>query len=191
MTKKSAGRLKRDEMKKQLEANPQAAEAATWDKLTGIYTTCAQALVNNHSNMLRLFAIPGLLQNVPDVVLVEKALTGLDNDVKDFSEELLSIRQLHISKVGDCVDENETMQLFEIFEKYHSYDSRYNAIILPTVMELSEQATLGKNKMIQDLQKAEALAAEELAKKQLVDPNVISDIQIKEHPSTEVHASQM
>lgn len=176
MTKKSSARLQRDAVAKEMKSNPQVEADANWDKLIEIYETSAQALVVNHENVLNLFKIPGLIQNIPNYNIASKALNGMHSDVENFSTELVEIRKMHAERTGACTSDNDRMDLFQVFEKYYDYDQRYNAIILPTILELTEQATSARTKMAESID----AAAVEKAQKELIDPTVISDIAVKE-----------
>ena len=77
---------------------------------------------------------------------------------------------MHAGKTG-VINENEVANCFSIFEMYMAFQTRYHAIIMPTVELLAEQCTVAANRMTE--------LANTTATEDLQDPGVISDVEVK------------
>lgn len=144
----------------------------SWDDLKSIYHSCAEALVVANNSVVQLFKVPGVIEHVPNRQETKISILGLDKDIKFFSEELKNIYKLHEGKTGLIDDENDLSACLQIFEMYHNFQSRYQSVIIPSVLVISEE--VGKA--------AEAMRATIEANK-LTDeqnPNVITEVEVKE-----------
>lgn len=150
----------------------------SWDDLEGIYKSCSEALVVANNSVVELFKIPGVIDNIENRQETKVALLGLNKDIKFFSEELKTIHNNHAGKTGLIENESELGQCLEIFEKYHSFQTTYQSVIIPTVITLSEEVGKAAELMNKKIAEQEALAAAQ-------DPNVVTEVQVKE-PTTQV-----
>lgn len=169
MTKKSSARLERDRIEKERE------KFSGWDELNNIFNACRDTLVGANSDMVELFRTPEILANIPDRVNTATSIRGLGGDLKYFTKELNDINAKHFGKVGSPKDEEETIMCLQIFENYVAFESRYQSVIMPTIIYLAEQAGLAKQKMIDDLKALEANSTDTAT-----DVNVVTDVAIKE-----------
>lgn len=148
----------------------------SWDDLEGIYKSCTEALVVANSSVIELFKIPGVIQNIENRQETKISLLGLNKDIKFFSNELKEIRKTHEGRTGLIKDEEELGTCLEIFEKYHSFQTTYQSVILPTVITLSEEVS-----------KAAQTMNEKICEDQIIldaqNPNVVTEVEVKENKS--------
>lgn len=145
----------------------------SWDDLEGIYNSCSEALVVANNSVVELFKIPGVIDNIENRQETKVALLGLNKDIKFFSEELKKIHEVHSGKTGLIEDGEELGQCLEIFEKYHSFQTTYQSVIIPTVITLSEEVGKAAELMNKKIAEQEAVA-------NIQDPNVVTDLEVKE-----------
>lgn len=148
-------------------------EKQSWDDLEGIYQSCSEALVVANSSVVEMFKTPGVLNHIENRQETKVAILGLDKDIKFFSKELKDIHELHKDKKGFVEDETELGKSLEIFEKYYAFQTTYQNVIIPTVITLSEEVGKAAQAINKKVSEQEALAA-------VQDPNVITDLQVKE-----------
>lgn len=156
--------------------NPTLQETETkqsWDDLEGIYQSCSEALVVANNSVVELFKIPGVIDNIENRQETKVALLGLNKDIKFFSEELKTIHEAHADKKGLIENESELGQCLEIFEKYHSFQTTYQSVIIPTVITLSEEVGKAAELINKKIAEQGALSAAQ-------DPNVITEVEVKE-----------
>lgn len=179
MTKKSHARLQRDASKEQFGKLQKSNKC--WDDLESLYISFAKGLVNTNEQLKQVYSIPYVVSLVPKRDEVIVMLRGLANDITQFTNELRIIHSAHEGKTGGFSKEQEMLDSIEIFERYTQYQIRYDAVIMPSVSFLLEQA-----------EQALAIAAERETAQQaaketneLLDPTVISDAVIKNGDSNE------
>lgn len=152
----------------------------SWDDLEGIYKSCTEALIVANNSVVELFKIPGVMQNIENRQETKISILGLDKDIKFFSNELKEIHKVHEGKTGLIKDEDELGTCLEIFEKYHSFQTTYQSVIIPTVITLSEEVGKAAQTMNEKIrQEQELLDAQ--------NPNVITELEVKE-PKTDDHS---
>jgi len=183
MTKKSAGRIARDQANKQQNFSSAGdSSSAGWDDLDGIYNAAVQTLLTANDKMIELFKTPGVMLNVPNNQECVISIRGLDKDLKFFADELKSIRAQHEGKTGKTVDEDETILCLNLFERYVAFHQRYNSVIIPTITYLAEQAGEAVRIM-------QALYDKQIALQGVNDPTVITDVVAKDVKVEEVSLS--
>ena len=104
-------------------------------------------------------------------------MTALAQDLQHFTQELGSIFTQHKDRSGGFTDEADFMASLQIFEQYTNYQTKYDSVIMPTVIFLLEQAEAALAIGTQQGQKSQ----EEIDKENLLNPNVISDAEVKTH----------
>ena len=150
----------------------------SWDDLEGIYNSCTEALVVANNSVVELFKIPGVMQNIENRQETKISILGLDKDIKFFSNELKEIHAIHAGKTGLIKDEEELGTCLEIFEKYHSFQTTYQSVIIPTVITLSEEVGKAAQVMNEKLREEQAIIDAQ-------NPNVITEVEIKEPTAPE------
>lgn len=173
MTKKSLARQERDKLK--AEMTKQQQDNKCWDDMASLYNSFAEALVTANSQLNEIYKVPNLVNFIPKKDEVIVALRGLSQDIRQFGTDLNTIHSRHKDRTGGFTDEEDMMASIQVFEEYTNYQVRYDAVIMPTVTFLLEQAELA---FIRINEVATASQAEK-EKADLVDPTVISDAIVK------------
>lgn len=179
MTKKSHARLQRDATKKQFEELQRSNKC--WDDLEGLYISFASGLVNTNQQLKDVYSIPAVVNLVPKRNEVIVTLRGLASDITQFTDELRIIRSAHEGKTGGFLSEQEMLDSIEIFERYTQYQIRYDAVIMPNVSFLLEQA----EQALAILAEQQQVSDTDKKAQELLDPTVISDAVIKNGESNE------
>lgn len=159
-----------------LGAKEEEKSKQSWDDLEGLFKACSEALVISNREMVEMYSLPGVVENIENRQEVSVALNGLHRDINAFSEELKQIHALHINKTGFVTDENELSACIQIFELYFAFQTRYQSVIIPTVVLLAEEA--GKAAVNIQRKMDEAAAEKQLTPEQ--DPNIVTDVAVKE-----------
>jgi hypothetical protein len=152
---------------------PQGSDKQSWDDLEEIYKSCSESLVVANNSVVGLFKIPGVIDNIENRQETKIAILGLNKDILFFSENLKEIHKEHADKKGFVQDGEELGQCLTIFEKYHSFQTTYQSVIIPTVITLSEEVGKAAEAMNKKLSEQAALDAAQ-------DPTVITEVQVKE-----------
>jgi hypothetical protein len=148
----------------------------SWDDLEGIYKSCTEALVVANNSVVELFRIPGVSENIENRQETKISILGLDKDIKFFSNQLKEIHEIHKGKTGLIKDEDELGTCLEIFEKYHSFQTTYQSVIIPTVITLSEEVGKAAQRMNDAIRKEQEIL-------DIQNPNVITEVLPKENIS--------
>lgn len=146
MTKKSQGRLQRDAQAKAFKDmktnNPESIENNCWDELNDISNKCSEALVIANSQLTEIYKTEGLINFIPRKEEVIVALRGIAQDIKFFGQDLARIRKMHEGRTGGFKDENDLSTTLIVFEEYANFQTKYESVIMPTVVFLLEQADI-------------------------------------------------
>lgn len=135
------------------DSGPSVERKQSWDDLESIYNSCSEALVVANNSVVELFKIPGVIDNIENRQETKIAILGLNKDIKFFSEELKLIHKHHEGRTGFVDNEDDLSLCLQIFEKYHSFQTTYQSVIIPTVIRLSEEvgkAASNMNKQIEE-----------------------------------------
>jgi hypothetical protein len=150
MTKKSQGRLQRDAQAKAFNdlksKNPESIENNCWDELNEISNKCSEALIVANTQLKEVYKTEGLINFIPKKEEVIVALRGIAQDIKFFGEDLSRIKKMHEDKTGGFKDENDLTTTLTVFEEYANFQTKYESVILPTVVFLLEQADMALEK---------------------------------------------
>lgn len=148
----------------------------TWDDLTGLYQSLMNAIVTANSETIKMLRIEGILSFIEDKAATKVAINGLENDIKAFTNELNNIYNLHKGRTGPVNMEGDLTICFSIFENYMAFQTRYHAVIIPTVELIAEQCSIAAKRMTEYV----ATHSQEQVQADLQDPNVVSDIEVKQ-----------
>lgn len=144
MTKKSQGRLQRDAQAKAFKDmqsnNPGSVENNCWDELNDISNKCSEALIVANTQLKEVYKTEGLINYIPKKEEVIVALRGIAQDIKFFGDDLTRIKKLHEDRTGGFKDDNDLNTTLTVFEEYANFQTKYESVILPTVVFLLEQA---------------------------------------------------
>ena len=174
MTKKSSARLMRDAEQKQ--SKNYLGTNKCWDELNSMYVSMTQ-LLGQHTNLKVFGSNVELVAMVADKETLATNFKILANDLQTMSTELTQIHNQHANKSGGEPDPNALMESITIFEQYHLFMGRHDAVVMPTVDHIIEQLDAAERKLIE----VGKIAAD------LTNPAVISDVAYTEtqalHPS--------
>lgn len=183
MTKKSAARLERDAQAKEQEAKLIQFEKIKktnkcWDELKQIANSCANMMLSTNAQLAAIYKTEGISNFLPNPVEVKTTLRGLSQDLLTFNEDLSRIFNSHKDRSGGFTNEDDFAASISVFEAYHAFQTRYDAIISPSVTYLLEQAAAAEQSILAAIQ-ANKTNLDEQAKIDLVNPDVVSDAVIK------------
>lgn len=178
MTKKSLGRLQRDQEKLQQQ---QAMEKfhkdkevnKAWDELKGIHQQLLSTIMGISTEVGNMFSIPEInnfLENTKETVDLIRCLS---DDTKSLSTRIASVYESHKDKTGGWTTEDEFFSTVQIFEQYHAINSEISGLIFPNYQILANHYTTA-------VVRAEEIVKSKNAENALTDPTVISDIVPKE-----------
>lgn len=178
MTKKSLGRLKRDQEKLQHDQALQKFEEdkktnKAWDELKNIHGQILSSIMGISTEVTRMFSIPEInnfLENSAETISLIRCLS---DDTKTLSARIASIYETHKDKSGGWSTEEEFYATIQVFEQYHAINSEISGLIFPNYQILSNHYTVA-------VVKAEEIVKKQKEQQDLVNPEVISDIQPKE-----------
>lgn len=108
---------------------------------------------------------------VKDPVLLTSNINLLAKDILQHTDTLNKIYEKHKNKSGGTSTPDDHMEVLQIHGEYSDVMEVYSANVVPTVNFIIEQIGLSE-----ELLKAQRLSSQQ----NLQDPNVISDIEIKE-----------
>ena len=169
MTKKSASRTARDEFKK---------NSHMWDELEANYQGLVESMKLPHTEVVKIYSEPLIQAMIPDKKETANAVRTLSSDVTTFNADLAKIHALHAGRKGGYTSDEDQDLGIQVFELYTGFHTRYQAIIMPAVIFLAEQA-----------ERAKLALLDHLAAEQAKNPNVITDVEVKQ--PTEVVAVEV
>jgi hypothetical protein len=169
MTKKSAGRLMRDKVKKdnKKKSKEEPITNTCWDDLNSMYDSMRNLLAS-HAHLSQLAATPGLIDNVEDKAELSNNFKILANDLTLLNDKLTEIHNLHSDKTGGTTDPDEFIKTIGIFEQYNLFMERHDGVVMPTAYYIIEQFDKAEKLLIKKLKETS----------DITDPNVISDAEI-------------
>lgn len=135
MTKKSINRLKRDATRK--EAEQHLENNTIWDDLTGAYEGCAKAL-GQHKGIALMLQRKEVFPYLKDFRGTIGNIQAVTRDLVQLNEELKTIHAQHAKKTGGSQDPDEVVQSIQIFEQYHLFLQRHDAVVMPAVYHILE-----------------------------------------------------
>lgn len=191
MTKKSHARKMRDLQKKsqegkalteqekdqlEIEKNQQELmkfyqENKGWDELENIFQKLAEQLATTYHSLIAIFSVPGIVEHLQQENNNETILKfkTIQKDFESVSNRLVEIHNLHLNKKGNIASSEEMTEILTIFEEYEKTRLIFDSLIAPNYADICTIA---------------GSAAERLQKQQLEqDPNVITDVEVKESPN--------
>jgi hypothetical protein len=139
----------------------------TWEQVEEIYQINAQGLVDMAGAAED--AISFIRQSgMPIDAELKAHVSGFKKDLDRFTTELVKIREHHSGKTGVIKNEDELAQSIQIFDQYCNTADHMKALIMPSTLLFAERAG-----------DAELYIEEQKRQKDLQNPNVISDIEVK------------
>jgi len=172
MTKKSANRLARDEVKKQQQQHQK--KNTIWDDLNGTYSACTQAL-GQHTATALLLKRQEVFPYLKDVGATVANIQAVTRDLMQLNEELKSIYAQHKGKQGGSQDPDDVIRSIQIFEQYHLFLQRHDAVIMPVVQHILEDFGQAEEAFA----KANNLVPEPTAEERAQDPSDSTPIDVE------------
>jgi hypothetical protein len=178
MTKKSLGRLQRDQEKLQqdqamVKFHKDKEVNKAWDELKDIHQQLLISIMGISTEVGNMFSVPEINNFLENTNQTVDLIRCLSDDTKTLSTRIASIFESHKDKSGGWTTEDEFFSTVQIFEQYHAISSEISGLIFPNYQILANQYTAA-------VVRAEEIVKKENDAKALTDPNVISDIVPKE-----------
>lgn len=164
MTKKSAGRIARDKLKKEQALN--MTNVPVWDDLKVMHDNIAEILATEGGGVAQLFSIPEIVSKLSEPLEITNRIKALDSDVNTYCNALEAIFAQHSERVGDPTDADDNMLAINIAGQYINLESTYRATVFPNIMFLSQVAG--------------DIAEEERQRQLAQNANVVTDVEVKE-----------
>jgi hypothetical protein len=164
MTKKSEGRKLRDRHK----AEQDTTLDATWNEVMDMYRS-NHNLISSHAVISQtLLQNRELIAALPNIVTFEANIVSLTRDLDELKGELLAIHSSHADKSGAAKPGEDFMNALNIMNAYQLWCEKYNGVVLPTVNEIIGNITVAEQRLLE--------------KKNALDVNVITDVEVKDVP---------
>lgn len=141
----------------------------TWEQLEDMYQATGAGIVEIGTQVNEAIKSINEIGIVGDQELVV-TVNGLTRDIEMFSEDLLKIRGRHSDMSGVVKDGEDLVLCLSCFEDYYALNGRLKAVIFPALLTVTDA-----------LHKAQAIKAAMDA----IDPNVVTDVEIKETPNVQ------
>lgn len=157
-----------DKLMGNLDLNKEFKHEQTWESLTDIYNAVATSIVSigtEVNNAIRTINALGVTDNVELTVSVN----GLRRDIEQYTKDILIIRSRHEGQSGEVKDGNELALLISIFEDYTGMQERIQANAFPVLLTVTEHMSAAVVKK-----------REEEEQQKLIDPTVITDVEVKD-----------
>lgn len=138
-----------------------------WESLEDIYQAIGSGIVetaeqvNQAVQMIRSVGI----ENNRELAI---SVNGLTRDIEAYAETLAQIHKRHAGKTGQVKDGDELVSLFSIFEDYSALNGRMRANTMPVMLTITEHISIAANQL------------KEKAAQDAQDPNVVTDVVVKE-----------
>lgn len=170
MTKKSVNRIKRDVARK--EAEKHLETNTVWDDLKGAYEGCAKAL-GQHTGVALMLQRKEVFPYLKDFRATVANIQAVTRDITQLNEELKAIYAQHADKKGGSDDPDEVVHSIQIFEQYHLFLQRHDAVVMPAIYHILEDFGQAE-KAFNDTHVEPERTAQELAS----DPNHTDPIDV-------------
>lgn len=174
MTKKSLGRLQRDQEKKNEQIARQDFEKnkdinRAWDDLKDIHGQILTTILGISSEVSNMFSIPELNNFLENTTETSNLIRCIAEDTKTLSVRLASIFETHKDRTGGWKTEEELFSTLQVFEQYHAINNEISGLIYPNYEILTQHYTVA-------VAKAEEIVKKQKEQEDLTNPNVVSDV---------------
>lgn len=136
MTRKSAGRLKRDELAAAAKAN---GVVSPYVELDEMYNN-QREMFKKYYEMATLVIHPAVVPFFRDVNEVNRLMQAIAVEVKDLHARTEQLHDMHKGKnaLPNAVDEDEHFVIIQMFQQYQAFFGVHNQNILPLMLEVQE-----------------------------------------------------
>lgn len=173
MTKKSFARVQRDLMNKEKTKSAKKMQKdyfknnRGWDEAKEVYDSNCNMVIGTGEIIRNGFSDKEIFKyfNSHEVVEVNTAINGMNNDLMMFTDKLVQIGQLHRQRSGPVTDEKDFELLLQIVDDYTNFATRFSSVVSPN-----------QNFLVDKL----GVAMERRAQAEAVDTSVVTDVLVKE-----------
>lgn len=123
-----------------------------WEELNEIYQLSANTLLETGTSVNQLLGVPGIQEHLEHPKETEIAITGMKNDMENFTSALLRIRERHSGKTGPITSTEDYVLSLQVFEAYAEWNTNFQSLITPSVFEIVAQLQYAYQKMAEMLQ---------------------------------------
>lgn len=123
-----------------------------WEELDEIYRLSANTLVETGQSVNQLLGVPGIQEHLEHPKETQIAITGMKNDMENFTAALLRIHALHQGKIGAVSSTEDYVLSLQVFEAYSEWNTNFQSLITPSVFEIISQLQYAYQKMAEMLQ---------------------------------------
>ena len=159
-------------------ANHPTPENNFWDEATNLYVTSIQGLEDTHGLLAdylkQTLSTPEGRAYIQNEAELTDNINTLTRDVATHVRLLNEIYDTHKDKSGGSQTPDEHMAVININGRYHDAIELYNTVIMPTVTHIFEQTGITQQAI------ADTAASTTQVERDAINPNVITDVQIKE-----------
>lgn len=162
-----------DALFQKADIKPEAAQMPkqNWSELDALYEVNATSIVevaSNVNNAIRAITEHGVSQTSE----LKATINGFTRDIQQYTTDLLHIQSHHKSKEGVIKNGADLVLFLSISEDYIALSERFRANTFNVMLTVTEYLSeANSNKAARD------------AEKELLDPTVISDVEVKETPN--------
>jgi hypothetical protein len=145
----------------------------TWEELEELYKTVAGGLVDQAISVERAITL-FKMHAVPVNNELSVTIKGLSSDIETLTQELVTIHKGHVDKTGKVEDADISAYL-TIGEDYKTSALRIQSLLVSPMLTVTDHLIA----MQDELKKRDQETIEAQKQKDLVDPTVISDAEVK------------
>lgn len=154
-----------------------------WDSARSTYTDSMLAVELTHGKLCdfleMVMADPARMAKIQDPTTLTANIELLTKDIGEHKTRLEAIYAQHAHRSGTTTDADDTMTMLKVNGEYTDALEVYDTVVMPTVNHIFEQIGVIEEALLEDQRQRDAKLAEQ-ALTALQDPNVISDVQIKD-----------
>jgi hypothetical protein len=147
-------------------------ENKCWDACNEIHSLCS-SLLAQHRTIHEYASNRDLMAEVGKQPSTNTKINILTNYLRDMVNELNEIYSCHQGRHGNANTPDEVMDSIDICEKYALFQKRHEIVVMPIWMEVLEGFDQAIKAVLAREQEARAAA-------NLIDPAVISDVEVRD-----------
>lgn len=110
-----------------------------WEEMESMYTTIATGIINYSeelSNSVKTITHYSNGKNDPELIAV---VNGFNNDINEFTNELIIIHNKHLGKIGVIKDPNELAECINIFQEYTALFEKFKTVTFNSSLLITEK----------------------------------------------------
>lgn len=136
MTKKSLGRVRRDESSAAIK---QQGVYSPYVDLDNMFTPQYE-MFSKYQDMANLIGRPDVATHIADPTHVNNLLRTMAADVVDLRQRTEKLHSRHAGKTSmpDMINEDENLEIIMMFQEYQMLFGVHSQVIMPVMLELDE-----------------------------------------------------